>query len=306
MTNETEIPAYVAPPNRIRVWLAAARPKTLSAAGAPIVIAAAMAAEAGALHWPSVLAALIGALLIQIGTNFANDYFDFVKGADTADRIGPTRATAAGMIRPEVMRRAMVITFALVFVPGAYILYRGGMPFLVIGLVSIACGVLYTAGPMPLAYIGLGDLFVLIFFGPVAVAGTYYLQALELPLEVIIAGFGPGLMSTAILTANNIRDIEQDRAANKRTLAARFGRKFAQAEYLTCLFGAMIVVPTILIFMTGQKLGLLLCVFTITPAIPAIRAVLYARGPALNPALGATAHALWAYAIFFAIGWYWT
>lgn len=290
-------------PATFHAWVLAARPKTLPAGAAPVVIGIAMALEAGMFHWAPALAALIGALLIQIGTNFANDYYDFAKGTDTADRIGPIRATQSGLIAPQTMRHAAMITFALVFIPGTYILARGGWPFLVIGLVSIACGVLYTGGPYPLGYLGLGDIFVLIFFGPVAVGGTYYLCALELPTEVIVAGFAPGLFSVAILTVNNLRDIDGDRAAGKKTLAVRFGRGFARAEYVASIVLASVGIPVYLA-LAGERWPVLIAALVVLLALPSMKTVWVARdGPALNVTLASTGKLLMVFSILFAVGW---
>lgn len=288
----------------VNAWVLAARPKTLPAGAAPVLIGVAMAIDAGAWHWPASIAAILGALLIQIGTNFANDYFDFAKGTDTADRIGPTRATQSGLIAPQTMKRAAMLTFALVFIPGLYIIYRGGWPFLAIGLISIACGVLYTGGPFPLGYLGLGDIFVLIFFGPVAVAGTYYLNALTLPLEILIAGLAPGLFSVAILTVNNLRDIDGDRIAGKKTLAVRFGLTFARAEYLLSLLIAAVAIPLYLALTTPDHIFALIAAATILLAIPAMRTVLTSRdGPALNHTLATTGKLLLVFSVLFAVGW---
>jgi 1,4-dihydroxy-2-naphthoate octaprenyltransferase len=285
-------------------WWMAARPKTLWASAAPVVMGTAMAWDAGGFHAPSALCALLGALLIQVGTNYANDYFDYVKGTDTVERIGPMRATQAGLVSPEAMRRAAVLVFALALLPGLYIVLRGGWPFVVVGCVSILCGILYTAGPYPLGYIGLGDLFVLIFFGPVAVGGTYYVQALDIDSSVLVAGLAPGLLSVALLTVNNLRDIEGDRVAGKRTLAVRFGRAFARGEYVGSLLVACAAVPIYLVarvpgheYAAASMLALLL-------AVPAIRTVLTRTdGPELNGALARTGKLLLVFSVLFSIGW---
>lgn len=285
-------------------WLLASRPKTLPAAIVPVVIGTAMAFDAGGLHWPSAVACLVGALLIQIGTNFANDYSDFVKGTDTAERVGPTRAVQAGLIRPESMRRAMIVTFALVLIPGAYILYRGGWPYLIIGLTAIASGYLYTGGPLPLGYLGLGDLFVLIFFGPVAVGGTYYVQTFELPMEVVIAGLAPGLFSVAILTVNNLRDAETDRRTGKKTLAVRFGRSFARVEYIATLLIAAEGIPFYLFNAAPEHFWIMIAAAALLVAIPSMKAVLTTdEGPALNNALAGTGKSLGLFGVLFSIGW---
>lgn len=284
-------------------WLLAARPKTLPAGLSPVILGGVLAWEDGAFHAAAFLAALAGALLIQIGTNYANDYFDFVKGTDTAERVGPTRATQAGMVTPQAMRNAMCVVFALVLLPGGYLILRGGMPILFIGLLSIACGVLYTGGPWPLGYLGLGDLFVLVFFGPVAVAGTYYVQALSCPPEAILAGLAPGLFSTAILAVNNLRDADTDIKTGKRTLAVRFGKAFARWEYALCLLIAAAGVPLALVWHTGAHRPVLLAALTLLPAMPLIRRVFHAQGAALNAALADTGKLLLGYTVLFSAGW---
>ena len=287
-----------------KTWLLASRPKTLPAAIAPVVIGVAIAYADGAVHALSTACALLGAILIQIGTNFANDYFDFVKGTDTADRKGPTRATQAGLVSPSTMRNAFIITFALALIPGAYIIYRGGLPFLAIGLLGIACGILYTGGPYPLGYLGLGDVFVFIFFGPVAVAGTHYLNTLEWSTFALISGLGPGLISVALLTVNNLRDIDEDRVAGKMTLPARFGRRFARLEYLACIVAAAVAMPMYLYAATGDRLFALVPLVVIPLATPNIRTVFtQTDGPALNGALGATGRVLVVFAVVFAVAW---
>ena len=217
------------PRQHLRVLFLAVRPKTLSAAVAPVMIGTTMAYAGGQGNAGAAFAALAGALLIQIGTNFANDYFDYLKGADNEERLGPLRVTQAGLVEPETMFRNFVLTFGLAALVGFYLVYRGGWPIVLIGLLSIASGILYTAGPWPLGYLGLGDIFVLIFFGPVAVCGTFYVQALEVTEIVFYAGLGPGLLATALLVVNNLRDEATDRKAGKRTLAVRFGPAFARA-----------------------------------------------------------------------------
>jgi len=289
---------------RAYAWLIAARPKTLPAAAAPVLMGAAMAYGDGAFHALAALCALTGALLIQIGTNYSNDYFDHKKGADTRERIGPLRVTQAGLIPPETMKLAAVFVFALALLPGAYIVWRGGWPFVAIGGLSILFGVLYTAGPCPLGYVGLADPAVLIFFGPVALCGTYYVQTLELTREAVLAGFAPGLLSAAILTVNNLRDIESDRKAGKRTLAVRFGRTFARVEYLFCIVAATIAIPAGLWALTGNmRLGLY-CMLVIFVAQPIIRVVFTTTdGERLNRALAGTGVLLLVFSVLFSIAW---
>lgn len=286
------------------VWLLAVRPKTLGAAVAPILIGTAMAYAVDKGHAVAALAALLGALLIQIGTNFSNDYFDFVKGADTEERLGPIRATQAGLVTPEAMRRNFVVVFGLAVLVGIYLVYRGGWPIVIIGVLSIASGILYTSGPMPLGYLGLGDLFVLIFFGPVAVGGTFYVQTLELPLEVILAGFGPGLLATALLAVNNLRDEPTDKKVGKRTLAVRFGPAFARGEFLTA-FALALILPFILAFWTNGHWFACLSALIIIPGRSPIRQIISGvEGVELNETLAATGKLIILYSILFSFGWW--
>lgn len=237
-------------------WLAAARPKTLPAAAAPVVLGTAFAWGLGGVHVAAAACALAGALLIQIGTNFVNDSEDAVRGADTLARIGPVRAVAAGLVSARAMRWAAAVAFVLAVAAGGFLIARGGWPVLVLGLVSIAMGVAYTAGRYALAYTGLADLAVLVFFGPVAVGGTVYVQALVLPPWTLLAGLGPGALATAILVANNVRDAEGDRVAGKKTLVARFGVPFGLRLYHACVSVA-VAVPAGLVFYTRADVGML-------------------------------------------------
>jgi 1,4-dihydroxy-2-naphthoate octaprenyltransferase len=225
----------------LRAWILAARPRTLTAAAAPVLVGTGLAAHHGVMAVGPAAAALVGALLIQIGTNLANDYYDFVRGGDTAERVGPVRVTQAGLIPPATVKRAMVLVLAAALVPGAYLVWVGGWPILAIGLASLACAVLYTGGPFPLAYHGLGDVFVFVFFGLVAVGGTYWVQARAWPSDALLAGAALGALSTAILAVNNLRDIETDARAGKRTLAVRIGRGGTRIEYALLLSIAALV-----------------------------------------------------------------
>ncbi|HQE75290.1 MAG TPA: 1,4-dihydroxy-2-naphthoate polyprenyltransferase [Candidatus Hydrogenedentes bacterium] len=285
-------------------WIEAARPKTLGASVSPVLVGTALALGHEGSHLPAAGCALVGALLIQIATNFANDYFDYLKGADTAERKGPLRAAQSGLVEPIQVLRASLVTFLLVFLPGSYIVWRGGWPFIVIGLLSVVSGILYTAGPYPLAYTGLADLFVLVFFGPVAVVGTYYLQTLELRTAPFVASLGPGLLAVALLTVNNLRDADEDRKANKKTLAVRFGRGFARAEYLLCVVAACVAVPVYFYVREAELWFMLTPAVLIFLAAPAIRAVFFRRdGPALNRALARTGGMLLLFSILFSLGW---
>jgi len=282
----------------------AARPKTLPAAVAPVLLGTASALEAGAFHPLAFVCALRGAVLIQVGTNFANDVADFERGADTEARKGPQRVTQAGLVTPRQVKAATVVAFGLAFLAGVYLIVRGGWPILALGLVSIASGLAYTFGRYALAYTGLADLFVLVFFGPVAVGGTYYVQALALPPAVLVAGLGPGLLATAILLANNVRDVDEDRAASKRTLVVRFGRGFGVGFYAACVVGAALA-PVALCLWTGEHGWTLLASAAVLGlGGPLVLTLRRSRDPAvLNPLLGATARLLLVYCVVFGIGW---
>lgn len=281
----------------------AIRPKTLGAAIAPVLMGVALAWGGGVFYLPAALFCGLGALLIQIGTNLANDYFDFLKGADNEKRLGPVRVTQAGLVTPATMKWAFISVFGLAVLAGLPLMLRGGWPIVVIGVLSVASGVLYTSGPYALAYTGLADLFVLIFFGPVAVGGTYYLQTLTISPLILMMGFAPGLIATGLLTVNNLRDIDNDREAHKKTLAVRFGVTFARLEYVLCLFLAC-ALPVVAYLHTGKHpyaIGASLILFL---AIPTVKVVFTSReGAVLNRALARTGQLLLLFSIFFSIGW---
>ena len=286
------------------IWIQAARPKTLPAAISPVLLGTAFAIADDAFHALAFVCAMLGAALIQIGTNFANDYQDFARGADTEARKGPLRVTQAGLVTAEAIKRATVIAFSLAFIAGIYLIVRGGWPILAIGLLSIASGVAYTAGRYALAYTGLADLFVLVFFGPVAVGGTYFVQALALPPEVIIAGFGPGLLATAILLANNVRDINEDRKAKKRTLVVRFGRGFGVGFYATCILGASSIPLILVLWTSGRSWALIATAVALGLGMPLAATLKNTDDPmVLNPLLGRTAQLLLVYCVVFGVGW---
>lgn len=284
-------------------WYLAARPKTLWASVGPVLIGTAMAYSDGGFHALSALAALFIALFIQIGANFANDYFDFIHGADTHDRLGPMRLTQAGHIEPQTMKRAYLLMFGLAFVLGLYLIWRGGWPVLLIGIASILFGILYTGGPLPLGYIGLGDLFAFLFFGPVAVAGTYYVQTLHINWTVIIAGFGPGFISTAILVVNNFRDRETDKRTGKRTLATLFSPNFSRIEYVLMIALAALL-PVGLWLNSGQHPYAIISALILIPAYPLFK-ILFKNdsGPIFNEVLAGTGKLMLLYGLLFSIGW---
>jgi len=283
-------------------WILAARPKTLPAAAAPVAVGMALAAYRGGFALLPAMAALLGALLIQIATNLANDYFDFVKGADTEERVGPTRVTQAGLISPGAVRNAMLGTLAAALLVGVYLVNVGGWPIVWIGIASLVCAVAYTGGPFPLAYHALGDLFVFLFFGLIAVAGTVYVQMGVFTPEAWLAGVGIGAMSTAILVVNNLRDIETDARAGKRTLAVRLGRVGTQMEY-GWLWSVAAMVPVVGISAYAWPAATLFSWIGFGVAFPAMKAVWTFREPGeLIPALARSAAGLMVYAVGMAVG----
>jgi 1,4-dihydroxy-2-naphthoate octaprenyltransferase len=268
-----------------------------------VIIGSALAARADSFHALAASCALLAAIFIQIGTNYYNDYADFARGVDTPDRVGPLRATQAGLVAPMQMKAAAAIAFALAVVCGAYLIYRGGWVIAVIGFASIGAGYLYSATRFALAYVGLADLFVLVFFGPVAVGGTYYVQTLSMTPSVLIAGLAPGLLATAILLVNNIRDIDQDRAADKYTLVVRFGRRFGVRLYAACFVLASLV-PVVLFLRNNGSAASLSAVLVLPLGLPLVRSLTATRdGEKLNETLAATARLLLLYSVVFAVGW---
>ena len=289
--------------NRLRVWIVAARPKTLAASLAPVLVGTVMAVEAGSGAPVAAAVTFLSATLIQVGVNYHNDYTDYLQGADTDDRVGPLRVTQAGLVPPATMRRATVVVFGVAVAAGAYLIYRGGWPILVVGVASIATAIWYTAGPYSLAALGLADLAVFLFFGPVAVGGTYYVQALACPPEVLVAGVGPGLFSVGILLVNNIRDAPTDRAAGKRTLVVRVGRSAGVALYGAALTGALLV-PVALVLWTGRHPWILTTLVLGPGVVRAVRTVARTTTPeALNPLLATTGRLLALWSVLFAVGW---
>jgi 1,4-dihydroxy-2-naphthoate octaprenyltransferase len=274
----------------------AARPRTLPAAIAPVIVGIAAAIGDGAFQFLPALATMLCALLLQIGANLANDVFDFHKGADARGRLGPPRVTQMGWLTPREMYGALVVVFGLSALLGLYLVAVGGAPILIIGLLSILFALGYTAGPFPLAYLGLGDLFAFLFFGLVAVSGTDYLQTNEWRAPILWAAIPMGLLIAAILDVNNIRDVDTDRAVGKKTIAVRFGARVARIEYALLIVGAYLE-PLAL-----GSLALMLTWFSIPLAWRVTRLVLNQQGSALNHALAGTAQLTLVYAILFAIG----
>lgn len=287
--------------SRAAIWLGAARPRTLPAAIAPVLVGSALAWHDAHFNAAAAVLCLAFALLVQIGTNFANDYYDFIRGADTAARVGPRRAVAAGLMSPTTMRRAMVAVFVAAFAVGLGLLAWGGPWLLAIGIASILCGVAYTGGPWPLAYLGLGDIFVFLFFGLVAVGGTYFVQAGRLTLDAVLAGIPIGLLAANILVVNNYRDVETDAVAHKRTLVVRFGRGAARAQFGLALAGAF-ATPVVFLF-RGYGWLCLLPLAAAPLAWVHARRLRESKTPGeLIALLGATGKLLALYALLFAAG----
>jgi 1,4-dihydroxy-2-naphthoate polyprenyltransferase len=279
-------------------WIMAARLRTLPAAIAPVLIGCSLAFGDQNFHFPSALCAMLGAILIQLGTNFANDYFDFVKGVDNEHRIGPTRATQSGLITPSDMKLGFIITFALIIPFVCYLAYRGGWVFFVLGIISVICGILYTGGPKPLGYIGLGDVFVLIFFGPVAVVGTYYVQSLQFETHALWSGLASGMISTAILVVNNLRDHTEDAKVGKNTLVVQFGPTFGRLEYTFCLIIAFVITIWQAQTHTFLYIALLPFLFSILP----LKSMWKESGRELDKNLGATARILILFSLCYSLG----
>ena len=282
-------------------WVMASRPATLAAAVVPVLVGVAVVCTFDGFRLGPSLAALWVAVWVQIGTNFANDVFDYEKGADTAERLGPTRAVQAGLLTPSQVRRGMILAFALTLAGGAYLAWVAGWPLLVVGIVSVLSGMAYTGGPFPLGYNGLGDLFVFLFFGLVAVVGTVYVNLMELPGLAWAVALPVGALSTNILVVNNVRDRLTDRKAGKGTLVARFGRNFGIIEYVAMLalaygvpaglflhgcFGPRILLPWLSLPVAGKLL----------------RSLLNLEGAPLNGVLVGSARLLVVYGLLFAIG----
>ncbi len=300
--------------SRRRAWVMAARPQTMPAAIAPVLVGVGVAVHEGVFAPLPAAAALVGAILIQIGTNFANDYYDAVQGADTEEREGFTRVTAGGLIEPAAVKRAMWLTFAAAILLGSYLVWVGGVPILVIGLLSVASGIAYTGGPYPLGYHGLGDLFVFVFFGPVAVAGTVYVQAAAavsgiptglpagtVPPLALLASLPMAALTTNVLVVNNVRDKEEDSNTGKRTIAVRFGYRVARAEYVAML--ALAYAVPVFLFTGSFDPAVLLPLLSLPFAAVVARTVLTkTAGEALNPALERTGQLLALYAALFAAG----
>jgi 1,4-dihydroxy-2-naphthoate polyprenyltransferase len=268
-----------------RIWLMAARPKTLPVGLAPVLVGTALAGTGGTFHALRFVAALLGALFIQVGANLSNDYSDARRGADAEDRLGPVRVTAGGLVPPRQVLIATYVTFGLALLCGIYLIAVAGWELLLVGAASIVAGVLYTGGPRPYGYEGLGELFVFLFFGIVAVAGSYFVQTTHLVWEAFALAVPVGLLASAVLVVNNVRDIDTDRRAGKRTLAVRLGRARTRALFAAMVYGAYLLTPVT--WLLGPLDAWVLLPFLSIPlAAPIVRTVrTHVDGPSLNEAL---------------------
>jgi 1,4-dihydroxy-2-naphthoate octaprenyltransferase len=286
----------------VRIWIMAARLRTLPAAVAPVLVGTSLALGADHFHPLAFVAALFGALFIQVGTNLSNDYSDARRGADTEDRLGPVRVTAGGLVPPSQVLLATYVSFGLAVGCGAYLVAVAGPELLAVGAASILAGVLYTGGPRPYGYEGLGEVFVFLFFGVVAVAGSYFVQVQDLPWEAFVCAVPVGLLASAILVVNNVRDLETDRRAGKRTLAVRLGRERTRTLYTAMLAGAFLAAP--LPWLLGSMRAWLLAPWLALPLARRLVGVVLTRtdGPALNGALAGTGALQLVFCLLFSAG----
>ena len=278
----------------------AVRPKTLPAGAVPVVLGTALAAASGGFRILPAFVALVCALGIQVATNFINEVYDFRKGADTAERLGPTRAVAAGTIAERTMVRVSIALCAVVALLGVYLVHTAGWPILVIGALSLLFAWAYTGGPFPIAYSGLGELFVFVFFGLVAVGGSYYLQARDFAMPVLLAAVAPGAFSVNILLVNNIRDVATDRKVGKMTLPARIGGGRARDLY-TALTAVAFVAPC-LVWLTGRSPWCMLSLLSLPLAYRMIRRLYLSEGRELNQVLAGTGRLMTLHGVLFAAG----
>jgi 1,4-dihydroxy-2-naphthoate octaprenyltransferase len=287
--------------SHLRLWLLAARPRTLPAAIAPVLVGTSLALTDDVFRPLAFVAALVGSVFIQVGTNLSNDYSDARRGADTEDRLGPVRVTAGGLLPPQRVLVGTYLAFGIAVLAGAYLAAVAGWQLLVVGAASIVAGVLYTGGPRPYGYEGLGEVFVFLFFGVVAVDGSYYVQAEELRWEAFALSAPVGLLAAAILVVNNVRDVDTDRRAGKRTLAVKLGRERARTLFVGMLVVAFAV--PLLVAAGGLSWWLALTGLAWPLAVPLVRTVrTRTDGPALNQALAATGRLLAAFSLLLSAG----
>ena len=288
-------------PNFIQTWWLAIRPRTLPAAASGVAMGCALAWYDGSFQLLPALACVLIALLLQIGSNVANDVFDFERGADTAERLGPVRVTQAGFLTPTQVKRGMVVIFGLAAMLGLYLAALRGWTVIWLGAAAILSAVAYTGGPYPLGYHGLGDVFVFLFFGLAAVAGTYFVQVGSVSVIAWWMSVPVGLIVTAILVVNNLRDIDSDRKAGKHTLAVRLGERGAKIEYVLCMAIAYLIVPA-LVLMNLIPIGGMLAWLSLPVAVRTLRTVFTQKGRPLNAALAGTGQTAFLFSLFFWVG----
>jgi len=284
-----------------QIWILASRPKTLPAAFVPVIVGSSLAIQEGKLNIWASLVALLCSILIQIGTNFTNDLYDYYKGADKGNRKGPMRVLTAGLVTTGQMKFAIAFVFGLTFLLGLYLVYLQGYIILIIGILSIIAGLAYTAGPFPLAYNGLGDLFVFIFFGVFGTTGTYYLHFGHFSLPALFASIPVGALITNILVVNNYRDIDEDRKVGKNTLAVLLGRNFARVQYFLLILISFIV-PFILYYFYNYKYWIFLPYFTFPLAVKLMQMIVKYKGEELNKTLELTAKFSALFGLLFSVG----
>lgn len=287
--------------SKIQIWILASRPKTLPAAFVPVIVGSSLAVQEGKLNIIASIIALVCSLLIQIGTNFTNDLYDFYKGADKKGRKGPMRVLTAGLVTPRQMKYAIFFTFGITFLLGLYLVYLQGLVILAIGILSIIAGLAYTAGPFPLAYNGLGDVFVFIFFGVFGTTGTYYLHFGHFSLPAFLASIPVGALITNILVVNNYRDIDEDKKVGKNTLAVLLGKKFARFQYFFLILISFLI-PFILYKNYSYKYWIFLPYITLPIAVKLMQMILKSKGEELNDTLALTAKFSAMFGFLFSIG----
>ncbi|MGC4063073.1 MAG: 1,4-dihydroxy-2-naphthoate polyprenyltransferase [Polyangiaceae bacterium] len=288
-------------PGGLRAWLLAIRPRTLPAAASPIFVGSAVAWRLGGFHWGAALASLVGALLLQIASNLANDVFDFEQGKDTHERLGPVRVVQSGLLSPFAVRRGLLGVLVLSLLVGCYLVGKAGWPIVIVGLASMLAAVAYTAGPFPLGYNGLGDLFVFIFFGPVAVIGTAFVQTEWVAPEAVWASIPVGALTANILVVNNLRDRNEDQKTGKRTLVVRFGKQFAMRQAQLSLLVAFLI-PLGFAWVLHRPWPVVLPLFILPASLGWLRAIEATEGRPMNEHLARAAKLLLAHSALFSLG----
>lgn len=287
--------------SKFESWVLAARPHTLPAAIMPVFVGTSIAIYDGIFYTPTAIITLVCALLIQIGTNFINDLYDFLKGSDKKDRVGPTRVLASGLISVQEMKIGIALVFGSAFLLGLYLVYMSGWLIFIIGILSLIAGYAYTAGPYPLAYNGLGDIFVFIFFGFIGTIGSYYVQTQEITSLAFWSSIPVGALITNILVVNNYRDLEEDKIAGKKTLAVKFGGKFARLHYLVFMILSYAIL-LVVYFTFKQSLLVFLPMLTVPLSIKLVRMIYNLKGKELNKTLELTGKLSAIYGVLFAAG----